>query len=387
MFGNEDEKTSALRETRELEKKNVDDLWKDLDRLVKADAPEAQIEGVESKYRQANAKFDRADNAYRSHLEEKLQRGNFTNVYTPEVKVTGMGAAFVDAMREQYGEKAFDGTSGGATLPVASFDPRIRSLPTRNTFIRSVLPVQPIEGSDKVAYVAQVSPFTNSAAQVANAALKPTSAMSVQRLEAPVVTVAHLSEGIPRQLLEDGGQSLSDFVDMVLRTGVLRKSEDDILNSSGTPKGILQTTGIGTQARGTDSRLDAIRKAITKVQLSAYSQPNVVILHPTDAETLAVEKSADAHYYSDPLAATDPNRVWGIELIVSPAITAGTGLVMDTSYAQVWQRNEVRVTFTEYGLNEAGDDMFSRNLLRFRAEERLSWGLLYAGAACKVTGL
>jgi HK97 family phage major capsid protein len=300
----------------------------------------------------------------------------------------GLGAEFLQRIGAGVaGLKALDATSGGTAVP-SFFDPRIRDLPTRMLFIRSLIPVQPVT-SDRVDYVRQ-SVFTNLAAPVAAGDTKPTSVISVERITTNVVTVAHVSEAIDRAILADFN-SLVDLIDGQLRLGVLLAEENQILNGNGTPpnlRGILQTSGIGSQARGSDSRADAIHKAINVCRLSFF-EPDAVVMHPTDYQTLRLEKTADGNYLSAPVVEADPDRIWGKQVITSSVIAQGTALVGAFGVgATLWDREQARVTFTEQGLaDSAGEELYLKNQVRFRAEERIAFGVERPAAFTKVTSL
>lgn len=141
--------------------------------------------------------------------------------------------------------------------------------------------------TDKVAYVRQTV-FTNNAAAVAAGALKPTLVVTAAREEAPIRTIAHLSEALDRAMLSDL-DSLTKFIDEQLRLGVLLEEEDQIINGDGTApniSGFLDQTGLETQAKGADPTPDAIHKAITKIRV-VFGEPDGVVIHPNDWEQIA----------------------------------------------------------------------------------------------------
>jgi len=220
--------------------------------------------------------------------------------------------------------------------------------------------------------------------------LKPTSVLTVARIEDTVRTIAHVSEALDRALLSDF-DALVVFIDQNLRLGVLLAEENQILNGNGTApnlRGILNTVGIGTQAVGADTRADAIHKAINACRL-AFHEPDAIVLHPTDWQTVRLQKNANGDYYTGDAVQGDPDRLWGKPVITSPVIAQGTGLVGAFGHgAQLWDREEARVTFTESGLGDsAGQELFSRNQIRFRAEERVAFGVPFPAAFCSVTSL
>jgi HK97 family phage major capsid protein len=324
-------------------------------------------------------------------LQERLLRavdGKLTDGASREDKgIPGLGAEFLRRLGvSPDGLKALDGTAG-ATLVPAFFDPRIRNLPQRSLFVRSLIPVRGADG-DKVHYIRQTV-ATQNAAPVAAGALKPTSVYTVERIEETVRTIAHVTEALDRALLSDF-DSLVDFLDNQLRLGVLLAEENQIINGNGTSpnlRGILNTSGIQTQARGTDAHADAIYKAIVKLRLSFF-EPDGICLHPTDWQTIRLTKTADGEYQAAPVTDDGVERLFGKPVITSPVIAQGTGLVGAFAVgATVWDREEARVTFSEVGLNDSGEEMFTRNQLRWRAEERIAFGVERPDAFCTVTGL
>lgn len=75
--------------------------------------------------------------------------------------------------------------------------------------------------------------------------------------------------------------------------------------------------------------------------------------------------------------------------MVSPVVAAGVALVGDfTTGATIWDREQARVTFTAAGLSDDGtSEMFRKNEIRFRGEERLAFGVEWPAAFCAVENL
>lgn len=301
---------------------------------------------------------------------------------------SGPGADFVKAVQEAPGgTKALDGTSGG-TLVRPFFDPNIRYLPQRHLVVRSLLPTRPATG-DKIWFLRQTT-ATQAAAVVPAGGLKPTSVYTVERVEDSVRTIAHVSEALDRSLLQDEA-SLSDFINNQLTLGVLIAEENQIINGNGVGgnfRGILSTTGILSVTRGgSESRTDAVYRAITALRLAFYEADGIV-LHPTDWQSLRMAKDANGNYMTGDVLASDPDRLWGIQVVTSPVIALGTGLVGNFAVgATVWDREEARVTWAEQGLNDAGNEMYTRNQIRFRGEERVAFSVERPPAWCQISNL
>lgn len=321
------------------------------------------------------------------HIDGKAPGGIPTG---EDGRLTGLGSEFLKRVGGASGLKALDGTTGGSAVP-AFFDPKIRDLPQRQLFVRSLIPVRQADSS-LVTYLRQTV-STNNAAPVAAGAEKPRSTFTIERIEERVRVIAHVSEAVDRSLLSDFA-ALVDFLDNQLRLGVLLSEEAEVLNGDGTGErftGIFNTTGISSVARNTaggESRTDALYRAITAVR-QAFYEPDAIVLNPADYMDVRLQKNADGDYQTGDPTAEDTPKLFGKRVITSPAVEVGTGLVGAFSVgATIWDREQARVTFTEAGLGDAaGQELFTRNLLRFRGEERLAFGVERPQAFAEVSGL
>ena len=284
------------------------------------------------------------------------------------------------------GSKAFD-VSGSGTAAPAFFDQGIEALPQRALFTRSVIPTRPCT-SDKVDFWRQTV-NTNLAAPVATGAVKPTSVLSLERVETPVQQIAHISEPLDRSLMFDVPQ-LTEWLQFQLRLNVLLAEENQIVNGNGTApnlRGILNTVGILTQAKGADSIPVAIFKGMTNVRLQNF-EPDATVMHPTDWQKIRTLQDANGNFIAATITETDPDRLFGKLVIKSPVIAAGTAIVGQFAYARVWDRGDAELEYTPSGLLGAGaTEIWSRNQYVWRAGERIAFAVLRPAAFCTVTGL
>jgi HK97 family phage major capsid protein len=123
--------------------------------------------------------------------------------------------------------------------------------------------------------------------------------------------------------------------------------------------GILNTAGIGAAgAPGAgESAIDQIRKARRLVQVDGRVTPTAVVLHPTDAQKVDLLKvNAEVnHFVRDPFAPAGLMVVYGMPVVETTAMPAGTGLVGDFRKAILFDREQATVT-----IGTVGDD-FIRN--------------------------
>lgn len=278
------------------------------------------------------------------------------------------------------------GGSGGATSAGAFVVPDrtdiIEMLGRRALTLRDVISVRRTS-SDLVEYVRQTA-HTNAAAIVPEATTatagaqavaggyKPEGSWAFERVSAPVVTIA---EWVPatKRALADAAQ-LEDLINAELAADVAEAEENAILNGNGTGeniRGILSTSGIQSQAFDKDI-FTSVRRAITKARVAGRVTPNAIMLSPTDVETvdLARENGATGAFLGAGPWALGPRTMWGVPILESEAIAAGTALVGDFSKAVLWDREQTSVT-----LSNSHADFFVRNLVAILAEERVAFGV------------
>jgi HK97 family phage major capsid protein len=258
-------------------------------------------------------------------------------------------------------------------------------LPSRAKFVRQLIPSVALEIGDRFAFMRQTTRTLN-AAPVAAGATKPTSIVTVTKIEDRVRTIAHVSEPIDRFALEDFA-ALRDFLDGELRLGLLMAEDAQIISGSGTGEnmtGILNTAGILSVARGAGSRTDAIRKAITALE-KAYVNPTVLLAHPDDTEALFLEKDSGGQFlFATVGSPIDPQgrRVWGLQVVSTMAMPQGTALVADfNAGARLYVRDVPTVEF-----NSSHSDLFVKNQVIARCEERVGLAVLRPMAFCQITG-
>ena len=183
-------------------------------------------------------------------------------------------------------------------------------------------------------------------------------------------------------------ESFLGFVPAELTRAIIDVETDEILNGSGSAphlRGILNTVGILTRDRGTDTPLDAIQKAFDDLRVgSSFATPSLVVLHPSTWSYLRRQKNTLGSY----LLAPDPSTgqvesIWGVPVVVTTKIAVGTAAIMDTAQAvQGWVRMGMIVEMNRYGTEE-----WTKNLVSFRAEERIAVGVTRPTGIIKVTGL
>lgn len=136
---------------------------------------------------------------------------------------------------------------------------------------------------------------------------------------------------------------------------------------------LIATSGIQTgtyAANATASDIaDAILQAAMDVQNSSGFAADAILINPADWYALRIAKDGENRYYGGGFfGAQNVPTLWGINVCVSPAVTAGTIVVgAYKTCASVVQNGGVSVE----AVNTNEDD-FVKNLMTIRAEERLA---------------
>lgn len=139
--------------------------------------------------------------------------------------------------------------------------------------------------------------YTNTAATVGEAGNKPELTLDLSDVDSVVRKLAAFVR-VSDEMLSDV-PAAAKYINMRLRYAVEEREELQLIAGDGTGTnlvGILSTSGILTHAVGADTRADAIRKAITKIQVAAKMQPTGIILHPNDFEALSLQKDTAGNY-------------------------------------------------------------------------------------------
>ncbi|MFF5801600.1 phage major capsid protein [Streptomyces albogriseolus] len=231
----------------------------------------------------------------------------------------------------------------------------------------------------------------NKAAVVAEGQDKPMSGpFTFDLITTTLKTVAHWVP-ITRQAADDNGQ-LMGYINGRLTYGLEYKLDRQILTGNGTTEmqGILTTPGIGSyqQAAGdpatvpTDPKLITLRKAKTQGELALYP-PDAVVMNPLDWQDIELDTDANGQFRVI-TSVTDsgaPMRIWGLTVVTSVAMTAGTALLGGYRMgATLWERQGITILMTD-----SHADYFTANTLVILAERRANVAVHTPQAFVRVT--
>jgi HK97 family phage major capsid protein len=242
----------------------------------------------------------------------------------------------------------------------------------RRLRMRDVLTARPTQ-SPLIYYVKVSTPFTSASPQVEGSA-KYENAVQFTAVSTNVITLA---TWIPasKQILDDLPE-LESFIRSSLPYYVNKAEDQQILSGDGTGQNLngLITQGSAfnaslLSAAAGYTRIDMIGAAAEQVDIIDEVPSSFVAVNPRDAWNLRRTKDGFGRYLLGDPQSEDPFKIWGLTVISTTAMAAGTFLVGtgDEAAAQLRDRMEMQVEIsTEH------QDYFVKNLVAIRAEKRVA---------------
>lgn len=148
------------------------------------------------------------------------------------------------------------------------------------------------------------------------------------------------------------------------------------------------TSGIGT---GNKMTPDGILKAKMTVWKNSGFRPDALLINPDDLYNIMIRKDSDGQYYGGGFAtgaygngdvAEEP-RIWGLRVVPSASVTAGTCFVGAFRVGASVVRSDAGLQVAIANQNE---DDFIKNMITVRIEERLVLAVRRPAAFVKITG-
>ena len=229
--------------------------------------------------------------------------------------------------------------------------------------------------------------FTNAAAEVAEGIGKAEGAIGFTLRTENVRKIAWWIPATDESLADNA--FLESQIRGRLAFGVRRREEQQLLTGDGTApniSGLLDRSGLQTQAKGADPTPDAVYKAMQLVRGaggSGFAEPTGVIFHPNDWTDIKLLRTTDGIYLWGPPSDEGPDRIWGLQVRQTTAMTEGTALVgAFRPHAEVLRRTGITIT-----LSTEHSTYFTENKVAILAEERLALACYRPSAFATVTGI
>lgn len=286
----------------------------------------------------------------------------------------------------------FTEAAGAAGLIVPTYQTNVVETLFRRLVIADLYPGGAI--SSPTLIYPKESSVTNAAAAVAEGGAKPGSDLNVVQVTEKLTKIATTLK-VSDETLEDIPATQA-YINGRLTLFVKLTEEDEILNGSGTAphmRGLLNRSGLQTaivQGVGTNPRPDYIYNQITQIRSNAFVEPDAIVVNPADWQDIRLSRDLNGQYYGGgPFTAAYGNsgavnpgdQLWGMRVVVTPAIAAKTVLVGSFGMcAQLFRKGGITVEATN-----SNEDDFKNNLVAIRAEERLLQAVYRPGGFGVVT--
>ncbi len=280
----------------------------------------------------------------------------------------------------------------GTALVPAGYQPGIVEALFQPPTIAALMPQQEAPGNP-VRFVQETS-VTNAAAPTAEAGVKPESAITFGEASEPVRKVATFLP-VSDELLEDA-PNLSAYLNQRLQLFVSTVEDQQLLLGSGSGVNlqgfVASGRPVGTFARGTLSNEEAIFRAATGTRGSSFLEPDTLVVHPNNWQTIRLAKDSNGQFYGPgpfygpyggPQGPATPESIWGMRVVQTSAITAGSALLgAFGTGAGVLRKGGLRVEATN-----SHSTWFQSDITALRAEVRLALAVYRPTAFTVVTGL
>ncbi|OBH43375.1 hypothetical protein A5687_14950 [Mycobacterium mantenii] len=158
--------------------------------------------------------------------------------------------------------------------------------------------------------------------------------------------------------------------------------------SSGNMTGFLSTSGILTHDASADTgtnvtALDSIEMSIAQLRVgSALAEANLIVMHPNTFSAIRRLKNTLGNFLIGDPTEQGSRELFGVRVVPTTAITAGTALMLDVSkFGRVLVREGITVH-----VGQTNDD-FTKNIARLVLEERLVLAVERPSAVLAISNL
>lgn len=200
-------------------------------------------------------------------------------------------------------------------------------------------------------------------------AVRPTFSLINQ----PTLTVAGWAK-VSKQALSDVSE-MTRAVDVTLRRAIGKALDAQL---TGGAWGGLLTLATSYTSLVYTGLADAASEGVASMQEAGFV-PDTVVMRPADWLALTTVKSTTGEYLSGSYLAPLPELLRGLKVVLSPTITAGKVMVLDSSQIELLIVEDMAV---EVGLV---DDDFTRNVRTILGEMRFAPTFRSVGAAKLIT--
>lgn len=308
----------------EIRRRNeeIDALSKEVEDLEAVQAAATRIEGLDS-----DPSVERGSDGGEAlaFTKQLFKSGAFANKGTVSKLELPESPVQMRPTREVL-NTLFQTTAGWP--PESTRSGRIDLSPEEEPGVTDLVPM--IQWGEELYKFMRETTFTNAASETAEGGAYKEGALQTTEQEESIRKVTVWIPLTDEQLQDVPGARA--YVEARLRFMLEQKLDQRILTgdpAAATPqiKGFHNTTGINSQAKGTDPIPDAIYKGITLCRTNGQARATGVVFEPTDWQKVRLLRTSDGIYIWGSPSEAGPDRIWGLPVVQTAHETAGQALV------------------------------------------------------------
>lgn len=248
-----------------------------------------------------------------------------------------------------------------------------------------ILDIIPVGSTGQAAIVyMEETTYTNAAAETAEGGTYPEAALALTEKSSPVRKIA-VWLPVTDEQLEDVPFA-RQYVNNRLPFMIRQRLAGQVVVGNGTApnlRGILNVSGIQTQAKGADPVPDAVYKAMVKVMVNGDAQPDAYVTNPLDWQDIRLLRTEDGIYIWGNPSEAGPERIWGLSVVQEQRLTQNTGIVGDFgNFSELTVRRGLDVQ-----VSNSHADYFINGKQAIRCDIRAAFTLWRPPAFCTVTDI
>ena len=329
-----------------------------------------------------------------------------------EVKSVGEQFVQTDAYKNymEGGVKGVDShIETKTTLTTTGYPPEVLRTPgILETALRdpnAVISLFDVINTDQNAFsYLEETTFTNNAAEAAEGSAVGEAALAFTEQTEAIRKMGIFIPVTDELLADESG--IQGYINSRLQTMIRLRLDNQLLNGDGTApnlEGILDagkasvgSTDFSSYA-GTLGKIGALYGAITDIRVNAFTEPDAIVMHPSDWNDVVTSVGADfagtsgsGYAEKSPLfvaaggmGAGPSAQIWGLKVVPTTAIAAGTVLVGKFGGGEA--ANLVMRQGMELAVSDSHSDFFIKNQLAIRATMRVGFPVYREAAFHKIT--
>ena len=246
--------------------------------------------------------------------------------------------------------------------------------------------------------------FTNNAAEAAEAAAVGEAALAFTE-QTESIRKMGVFLPVTDELLADVS-GIQGYVNSRLQTMIRLRLDTQVLSGDGTApnlEGILDagkssvgSTDYSSEYNGNLGRVGAIYGAITDIRVNSFMEPDTIVMHPNDWNSVVTDLTGFSGTSSAGYAANVPlfiasgmfgqapvASIWGVKVLPTTAIAENTCLVGKFGGGEA--AHLVMRQGIDLAVSDSHSDYFTKNMLAIRATMRVGFPVYRQQAFHKIT--